>query len=101
MVTLRPGARLRSTTCATEVIVVKGTGDTQVDCGGAPMVAAGTDFEPNAVSPDAAGGTVLGKRYSDPDGTVELLCTKAGEGSLALGGTPLAVMAPKTLPASD
>ena len=35
MVELRPGARFQSTVCATEVIVVKGTGTAELTCGGA------------------------------------------------------------------
>ena len=37
----------------------------------------------------------------DADETVELLCTKAGEGSLALGRDVLIVKETKPLPASD
>ena len=50
---------------------------------------------------DASQGSLLGKRYGDPDETVEVLCTKAGPGSLALDGVPLAVRVTKPLPASD
>jgi len=46
-------------------------------------------------------GTLLGKRYADGDTGLELLCTKAGEGSLSLGGTPLALKEAKPLPSSD
>ena len=43
----------------------------------------------------------VGKRYSDEAATIELLATKAGDGSLAAGGAPLDVAQAKTLPASD
>jgi hypothetical protein len=46
-------------------------------------------------------GTLLGKRYADEDLGVEVLCTKAGTGTLALDGTPLPIKAAKPLPASD
>ena len=101
MVELRPGARFQSTVCATEVIVVKGTGPAELTCGGAPMVAAGSAERAGAPSADASEGTLLGKRYGDGDETVEVLCTKAGDGSLALGGVALAVKVTKPLPASD
>ena len=101
MVELRPGARFQSTVCATEVIVVKGTGPVELTCGGAAMVPAGTAERAGEPSPDASGGTLLGKRYGDSDETVEVLCTKAGEGNLALGGAALAVKVTKPLPASD
>ena len=37
-VVTKPGARLRSVTCATEVVVVKGAGEVDLRCGGEPMV---------------------------------------------------------------
>jgi len=46
-------------------------------------------------------GTQLGKRYSDDDLGIELLCTKAGEGSLSVGEAVLADKGAKPLPASD
>ena len=39
-----------------------------------------------SLSDDAAGGTQLGKRYGNADETIELLATKAGDGSLAADG---------------
>ena len=101
MAELRPGARFQSTVCMTEVIVVKGTGPVELTCGGSKMVSAGTAERAGEPSHDASGGTLLGKRYGDPDETVELLCTKAGGGSMALGGVELTVKQTKPLPASD
>lgn len=101
MVELKPGARFQSTVCTTEVIVVKGAGEAELTCGGAPMVAAGTGEISGAPAADAAGGTQLGKRYSDEGDTIELLATKAGDGSLAVGGEALDIAQAKTLPASD
>lgn len=54
-----------------------------------------------SVDPAHASGTALGKRYANADGSVELLCTKPGRGSLALDGAPLTIKAAKPLPASD
>lgn len=101
MVELKPGARYQSTVCTTEVIVVKGGGEADLTCGGAPMVASGTGEIAGEPAADAAEGTLLGKRYSDDDDTIELLATKAGDGSLAANGAPLSVAQAKTLPASD
>lgn len=101
MVELRPGARFQSTVCATEVIVVKGAGPAALTCGGSPMVPTGSAERVGEPSTDASEGTLLGKRYGDDDETVEVLCTKAGQGSLALGGVALAVKVTKPLPASD
>jgi hypothetical protein len=47
------------------------------------------------------GGTQIGKRYVDDGDTIQLLCTKAGQGTLALDGSPLQLQAAKPLPASD
>jgi len=46
-------------------------------------------------------GTLIGKRYTTPDGDLEVLCTKAGGGSLSLGDTALELKAAKPLPSSD
>jgi hypothetical protein len=43
----------------------------------------------------------LGKRYVDEAGTIEVLCTKPGDGALALDGQPLEVKSAKPLPSSD
>lgn len=101
MVELKPGARFESTVCTTQVIVVKGDGDAELTCGGAAMVAAGTAEMTGEPAPDAAGGTLLGKRYTNAEATIELLATKGGAGSIAVAGAALSVAEPKTLPASD
>jgi hypothetical protein len=100
---LRPGSRLRSAVDATEVVVVKPpAGPVDLRCGGHPMVPLGSGGGAEATpSPDHAGGTLLGKRYVDADQTLEVLCTKPGEGSLSIGDEPLHVKEAKPLPASD
>jgi len=98
---LKPGSRFASAVCATEVIVVKGAGEADLRCGGCAMTAAGAtrgDGDPTA---DAVGGTLMGKRYVDADETVEVLCTKPGDGSLGLGDALLDLKEDKPLPASD
>ena len=58
--------------------------------------------EPAGGAPDGEGdGTQLGKRYVNEEGSLELLCTKPGKGSLACGGTLLTIKGAKPLPASD
>lgn len=101
MAELKPGARFQSTVCTTEVIVVKGAGEVDLTCGGAAMVAAGTGEISGSPADDAAEGTMLGKRYGNEAGTIELLATKAGDGSMAADGGALAIAQAKTLPASD
>ena len=99
---LKPGSRLKSSVCDTELIVVKTpSGNVDITCGGASM-ADPADAERNGeVAADAAAGTALGKRYVNEDESLEVLCTKPGDGSLALGGTPLNLKEAKPLPASD
>ena len=101
MVDVAPGSRFQSTVCTTEVIVVKGSGSLELTCGGSSMVEIGSEPQSGAPAPDAAGGTQLGKRYTDAAETVELLCTKAGDGSLGIAGESLTVKEAKPLPASD
>ena len=99
---LKPGTRLRSQACATEVIVVRPPEQAvDVCCGGAPMVPVGDPAGEHALDAAHQGGTLLGKRYADNDAGIELLCTKAGEGSLSLDGAPLPVKDAKPLPSSD
>lgn len=103
MVAGKPGSRWASVTCSTEMVVVKcAVADLDLECGGAKMVAVG---DPAAATgspaPGLDGGTLLGKRYVNADDTIELLCTKAGDGSLAVGGQPLEVKGAKPLPSSD
>src|SRR5690348_5278811 len=99
---LQAGLRLRSATCSTEVIVVRaGDGDVDLRCCGAPMVGFDGEPAPAAGAGESGAGTLLGKRYVDADGTLELLCTKAGAGPLAIGETALLVKEAKPLPSSD
>jgi hypothetical protein len=103
MAQLKAGTRLRSAVCSTEVMVVAAPADdVEVTCGGAPMLAI-TSQPPAGISmsPDAAKGTALGKRYLNEAGDLELLCTKPGEGSLGVGGTLLTLKEAKPLPSSD
>jgi hypothetical protein len=46
-------------------------------------------------------GTLIGKRYVNDDESLELLCTKAGDGSVSVGDKILVVRGAKPLPASD
>ncbi len=99
----KPGARFHSSVCSTEVIVIKaGAASLDLRCGGAPLLPVGTDAEAGGTpDPAFAEGTLLGKRYTDEAGTLELLCTKAGAGTLSLEGTALQIKDAKPLPASD
>ncbi|HEY9311016.1 hypothetical protein [Williamsia sp.] len=98
---LRPGDQLASTTCATRVVIVKAPSDgaAVVSCGGSPMVPAATAEK--IAGDGAAPATLLGKRYVDAEGSIELLCTSAGTGTLSINGVELSIKSPKPLPASD
>ena len=103
MAQLKPGARVRSAVCDTELMVIPAPGsDAEITCGGAPLIELGADPPAGAsLSPDASDGTQLGKRYVNEAGDLELLCTKPGKGSLACDGTALTLKGAKPLPASD
>jgi hypothetical protein len=96
---MKPGTKLKSAVCDTEVMVIRGS-ETVVECGGSPM-ALERPAERGAVKPAFAGGTKIGKRYVDAAGTVELLCVKAGQGSLSMAGAALVLKEAKPLPSSD
>ena len=101
MPTLSAGKRLKSAVCTTEIMVITAPdGDVDVSCGGSPMIE-GDGANGRAVDPAHAGGTAIGKRYVSADGSLEVLCVKAGEGSLALGDTALTVKDAKKLPKTD
>jgi hypothetical protein len=100
---VKPGTRLRSVVCTTEVVVVRAAGEAvDLRCGGHALVRSNEPV-PADVEVDAgfAGGTMLGKRYIDAETTLELLCTKAGAGSLSIGEVRMQLSGAKPLPASD
>ena len=71
-------------------------------CGGSEMVPLGEDG-PAVTPPDVslAAGCLLGKRYVEESVGIEVLCTRAGQGSLTVDGERLTVKDTKPLPASD
>ena len=96
---MKPGTKLKSTVCDTEVMVIRGS-NVELACGGTPMA---EERPADAGSPDAAfaEGSQMGKRYVDEAGTVELLCVKPGKGSLSVAGVILKTKDAKPLPSSD
>ncbi len=100
---LKVGQTLQSAVDSTSVMVVRAPqADVRLTCAGVAMIDPQTEVAP-ARTPDPAHmkGSLLGKRYTDDDRTVELLCLKGGDGSLALDGQQLLVMQAKRLPSSD
>lgn len=99
---LKTGARLKSTVCDAEVMVISAPDDdAALTCGGAPMVDAASDAEKAAIDEEHKLGVQIGKRYIDAEATLEVLCIKPGEGSLALNGDTLLLKDTKKLPKSD
>ena len=86
-VELKPGARFRSAVCETEVVVIKApAGAVDLRCGGHPVVPIGEE-PPVGLSAEAGfdDGSLIGKRYTDGTGELELLCSKGGASSLSVG----------------
>ncbi len=96
---MKPGTKLSSTVCDTQVMVIR-CGDGMIECGGAAMAEAKPEAM-GAVDGAFSGGTLMGKRYVDGAGSFELLCVKPGKGSLAVSGVALTIKEAKPLPASD
>ena len=104
MRTIKPGLRLKSAVCSTEVMVIRApAGEAQLGLrrrGDArhrrSRAGAGAAWIRRTLS-----GSLIGKRYVDAEERFELLCTKGGEGSLSLNGAPLSVKQAKALPSSD
>jgi hypothetical protein len=99
---LKAGTRLRSTVGTAEVIVVRAPASAvELTSGGASMVPT-DDPSPTVVPADGhEGETQIGKRYVDEESNIEVLCTKAGAGVLAVDGRPLTIKGAKPLPSSD
>jgi hypothetical protein len=103
MTPLKVGARLRSTTGAAEVIITKGN-PAAITCAGTPMVPVDQD---DAARPSSAPASdpgqqlIVGKRYQTPDGAIQVLCVKQGDGDLEIDSGPVEMVKPKLLPASD
>ena len=101
MTQLKPGLRLKSAVCDAEVMVIKSAGTEALTCGGTPMVGAGETANGAAADTEQMQGCQIGKRYVNGDDTLEVLCVKAGQGTLAADGERLSVKGAKKLPSSD
>lgn len=100
---VKPGTRLASATCDTQVVVVRAptdAGDLDIRCGGEPMRPVGDAGDRLPISTEGE-PTLMGKRYADEELGLELLCSQPGDGSLSIGDRPLLVKGAKPLPASD
>lgn len=99
---LKTGARMQSQVCETQIIVVKSSGSLDdLRAGGVAMVPLGVECAGDALlDPAWVNGNTMGKRYVEPGGG-EVLVTKSGAGTLAVGQTPMTLKEAKPLPASD
>jgi hypothetical protein len=103
-VQLKPGKRLWSQTSSAAVIVVRAPAvdSAELWCGGQPMAAEVPTTPSTALSKETATERIeLGKRYTDAEGQLELVCTSAGAGPLTLDGRVLGIKPARNLPASD
>jgi hypothetical protein len=101
-VELKAGTQLKSAVGTTEVIVVKPpTAAVELTSGGVPMVPKDEGAGGGAIAAGQEGAILLGKRYVDEESDIEVLCTKAGDGALAVDGRVLVLKTAKPLPSSD
>jgi hypothetical protein len=99
---LKTGSRLKSSVCEAEIMVISVLeDDIELTCGGAPMIDAADDAEKGTIDPAHQLGAQIGKRYINEDETIEILCIKPGDGSLAVNGSTLLLKDTKKLPKSD
>lgn len=100
---LKPGSRWRSAVCDAEFVVVRpAKSPVSLECGGRPVIPHAETRDASA-SPagDHSAGSAAGKRYADADTGLEVLCSKAGAGSLSVDGRPIGAQDAKKLPSSD
>jgi hypothetical protein len=102
-IVLKPGTRLFGAADTTEVVVVRAPAEAvDLRIGGHPALTdAKSRTEGLEVTTPSEAAPSIGKRYVDSSGSLELLCTKAGQGALAVGDDLCVVKDAKPLPASD
>lgn len=101
MLEIKPGMRLKSAVCAGQAMVVKAI-DVTITCGGVPMLAMDDAGDGGAdPDPEHMYKCLMGKRYVNEEGSLELLCVKAGDGSFGYDGQMLMGKETKKLPSSD
>lgn len=100
---LKPGSRWKSAVCDGEFVVVRPPKTAvSLECGGHQVIPHAGERAGDLVLSDAhAAGSAAGKRYADPESGLEVLCSKAGAGSLSIDGRPVGATEAKKLPASD
>jgi hypothetical protein len=100
---LKAGVRIMSTCDDGELIVVRSPDRAiEVTIGGHPVALTPEGRGRNGHPlPGHEGDVAVGKRYADPDNAIEVLCLKAGKGSVEVDGVALVMLGAKALPSSD
>lgn len=102
MLKLQPGIRIYSVVDTTELIVIKASNEPySLTIGGVPASLEQGNRDDRAEPTVDGVPTVMGKRYTDSTGSLEVICTKAGRCAVEVDGEGLAVKDAKPLPASD
>lgn len=100
MIQIKPGIRLYSTVCDTEIMVIKGMGEESLKCGGVVMATSASQ-RVSKFQDDQIQKSLIGKRYINNDGTLEVLCTRPGAGNLTVDNENLIIKQAQALPSSD
>lgn len=96
------GQTLGSAVDSTTVVVIRPPkSSSTITCGGVEMIDGRPSGIDATIEPPHLGASKLGKRYVDDETGLEVLCTKPGQGALALDGRVLPEKSAKPLPASD
>jgi hypothetical protein len=99
----KPGTRWKSAVSDIEVVIVTSPNvAVSLLCGGHDVVPLADEAPAGlTMDPSLAEASLIGKRYVHEPSGFEILCTKGGQGTLAVGGEPLTVKGPKPIPSSD
>jgi hypothetical protein len=96
------GAQLFSAVSDVSVVVVRAPREpTEIHCGGVPMLSSKPPGPTHTAGAGLGEDIAVGKRYVLDDIGLEIICTKAGPGTLTIGGTALTMAKAKPLPSSD
>jgi hypothetical protein len=99
---LKLGSRWKSQVCTAEAVLVRAPQSAGApQCGGEDMLPSGSTGETSAPRPGFDTGCQIGKRYKSEAEGIEMLCVKAGQGTLGFNGIALTLVPSKQLPASD
>lgn len=98
---LTPGSRWKSAVSEAELVLVRPpSAEGELSVGGAAVLPHAAE-RPAGAAPTDKGECLLGKRYTDVETGLEVLCSKSGKGAPAFAGRPLTVKEAKRLPSSD